>query len=455
MKVFDFLSLSPSLYSLKQDRGKNKLGGFFSIIFLLLMISLTIYYVYIYLSGSDYNLTYYRDNRSAIFKTQEQKNSIYHKQFYFSITNNTNNAKITPLIMSTKKNKTNIEPAPKCKYNPSTEYFKNDDDIYCFDLIHDSLITRKIDGNHFLYLTCEENCTDKNGEPARIDFLIVSDQLIMDHSNVNNPIQNTKNIEGYEVSLKIDYNNTQNDIKFTYIPRVYNTTKIFSTKIESFIYSYVNDLEVDYTYDSFDGFGRFSFHLSADCDVYIREYISLLDTISTIGGLFSPFQLLFQVLVIFYSELEINSEITKNVFSKIKYYEYKRINKISIDNNNINNNIDNINFEISKEEKEKLELRKKFNIIKSEQYFCSFFNFCCDCCHFCKTHRTLKILNLCSDFVRTYLSAENIIFNMILFENYYNDNPIKYMNNSYLNKIDKEIENKEKNNLEIPLNTLE
>jgi hypothetical protein len=277
----------------------------------------------------------------------------------------------------------------------------------------------------------------------------------MDHSNVNNPIQNTKNIEGYEVSLKIDYNNTQNDIKFTYIPRVYNTTKIFSTKIESFIDSYVNDLEVDYTYDSFDGFGRFSFHLSADCDVYIREYISLLDTISTIGGLFSPFQLLFQVLVIFYSELEINSEITKNVFSKIKYYEYKRMNKIPIDNNRNNNNIDNINFEISKEEKEKLELRKKFNIIKSEQYFCSFFNFCCDCCHFCKTHRTLKILNLCSDFVRTYLSAENIIFNMILFENYYNDNPIKYMNNSYLNKIDKEIENKEKNNLEIPLNTLE
>ena len=48
MKVFDFLSLSPSLYLLKQDRGKNKLGGFFSIIYLLLMISLTIYYIYIY-----------------------------------------------------------------------------------------------------------------------------------------------------------------------------------------------------------------------------------------------------------------------------------------------------------------------------------------------------------------------------------------------------------------------
>ena len=143
MKVFDFLSLSPSLYSLKQDRGKNKLGGFFSIIFLLLMISLTIYYVYIYLSGSDYNLTYYRDNRSAIFKTQEQKNSIYHKQFYFSITNNTNNAKITPLIMSTKNNKTNIEPAPKCKFNPTTDFFSNDSVIYSFDLIYNSFRTLK------------------------------------------------------------------------------------------------------------------------------------------------------------------------------------------------------------------------------------------------------------------------------------------------------------------------
>ena len=96
--------------------------------------------------------------------------------------------------------------------------------------------------------------------------------------------------------------------------------------------------------------------------------------------------------------------------------------------------------------------RKKFNVNKCEQYFCSFFN-CCKCCNFCKTHRTMKILNLCSDFVQTYLSAENIIFNMILFENFYKDNPIKFTENSYLNKIDKDIENEniikeEKENIE-------
>ena len=456
MKVFDFLSLSPSLYLLKQDRGKNKLGGFFSIIYLLLMISLSIYYIYIYASGSDYNLTYYREN-TFTFMTEEQKSNISSKQFYFYVTNNTNNAKIKHLILYTKNNISGYKPAEKCKSNPSQELFKNDDDIYCFDLIYYSVKTNKLtEGNHFLLLTCEENCTDKNGQPAKIDFIIASDELKLEHSNKKKPIINANKIEGYSFSnIKIGNNNIQNDIKYAYTPRIYNTTKIFSTEKESFIDAYFYSSNMEDSSDEAIGFVKFIYELSWDCDVYNREYISLLDTISTIGGLFSPFQLLFQVLVIFYSELEINSEITKNVFSKIKYYEYKRMNKIPIDNNRNNNNIDNINFEISKEEKEKLELRKKFNIIKSEQYFCSFFNFCCDCCHFCKTHRTLKILNLCSDFVRTYLSAENIIFNMILFENYYNDNPIKYMNNYYLNKIDKEIENKEKNNLEIPLNTLE
>ncbi len=48
----------------------------------------------------------------------------------------------------------------------------------------------------------------------------------------------------------------------------------------------------------------------------------------------------------------------------------------------------------------------------------------------------MKILNLSSDFVKTYLSAENIIFNMILLESYCKENPIKYNKNPYLNKID-------------------
>ena len=69
----------------------------------------------------------------------------------------------------------------------------------------------------------------------------------------------------------------------------------YRTEKGSFIDTYLNDAKIDYSGDSVKCFAQFSFSLSSDCDVYNREYISLLNTISTIGGLFSPFQLLFQV----------------------------------------------------------------------------------------------------------------------------------------------------------------
>ena len=51
-----------------------------------------------------------------------------------------------------KYNKTNIEPAPKCNFNPSTEFFSNDSVIYCFDLLYYSVRSSKMDGGHFFYL---------------------------------------------------------------------------------------------------------------------------------------------------------------------------------------------------------------------------------------------------------------------------------------------------------------
>ena len=61
MKILDFLSPSPSLYLLKENRGKNKLGAFFSLLFILAMIALSIYHIYIYSSEIEFNLTFYRD----------------------------------------------------------------------------------------------------------------------------------------------------------------------------------------------------------------------------------------------------------------------------------------------------------------------------------------------------------------------------------------------------------
>jgi hypothetical protein len=52
----------------------------------------------------------------------------------------------------------------------------------------------------------------------------------------------------------------------------------------------------------------------------------------------------------------------------------------------------------------------------------------------------MKILNLCDEFVKEYLSADNIIFNSILFERYYKDNPIiNSKENEKLKQIEKEL----------------
>ena len=189
--------------------------------------------------------------------------------------------------------------------------------------------------------------------------------------------------------------------------------------------------------------------IDTNCDIYKREYITLIDTISNIGGIYSPINLFFSLLIMFYSDFQNNYEITKNVFLKRDKYNYKIKNNISIEKHLENESKKEENIEIQEknlDEKlinEKNDVKIKSNINKFEQFFCGM----CKCY---RNHRSMKILNLCNEFVQNYLSAENIIFNMVLFENYYNENPIRITSNSHLDQIEKEIEpNYIKNNFEL------
>ena len=297
---------------------------------------------------------------------------------------------------------------------------------------------------------------------------MMSDMLYINHKKKSPFIEKGASIIALNLSIIKDIN-VQYQLMFT--PALYNTTEKLNTKtISYFKTQFTNwNKEIGYgdniiIYKNETGnsswvsgivFAGFYIGVNNFADIYIREYRTFLDTLSKIGGLFSPLNILFELLIMFYSELETNSEIAKNVFAKIKNYEYKHANidmkhkkqtnislNISNENEQLNNENDEDNqskfgFNTSKKNKE---IRKKFKINKGEQYFCSFFNYCCYRCNFCKTHRTMKILNSCSNLVETYLSAENIIFNMILFENYYKNNYIKYNNNYYLNQIDSNID---------------
>ena len=73
MQHLDFLSLPPSIFLMKERKGKNKLGGLFSILFALVMLFLSIYHFYIYISSSEFDLTYYRDNWLTKLSKEEKK----------------------------------------------------------------------------------------------------------------------------------------------------------------------------------------------------------------------------------------------------------------------------------------------------------------------------------------------------------------------------------------------
>ena len=328
-----------------------------------------------------------------------------------------------------------LRPAEKCKVEP---YSSSTDEVYCLDLVVPELIEESKEGNIALFLRCDENCTDSHGQPIEMEGGIYTSKFKIDHKSEEPliDIKIGKGNLGYGFNFNIrNTNDSYEQYMFGVTPIMYNSTAVLNTKTNTYIKSYLATLtrfrdNIDWT----EAPVIFTLYLNTNCDIYIREYRTLLDTLSKIGGLFSPIKLLFEVLILFYSDSEINSEITKNVFTKIKDYQYKPINNIDL-----KKNFKNIDINLSNKKKE---IRKKFKVIKCEQYFYSFFNWY-GCFNLCKSTRTMRILNLCSDFIQTNLSAENIIFNMLLFESYYKDNPIKLKNNSFLNQINKDIGNDE------------
>ena len=413
MKKIDFLSVYPSIYLSKEKRGKSKLGGFFSLIFALVMIAIAIYYFYIYYFGLEYNVIFYRDIWYTAMDEDQKKSILTKKSFFLAITENSNNATIIPALIDKDGY---MKPAQKCKSNPRPDVFTNVP--YCFDL---SFPGYDKEGNYEIGLFCEKNCVKADGELAEISISFMMKSLKIDHSKENPFID--QGFYGLSLHLTTRNNFLVDDYEILYNIILYKSSNKLNKK--TYINAHLEDFKQRFMNYRGGMFARFYLGIGTYTEIYERKYRTLLDTFSKIGGSFSTLKLIFGFLISYYSDFQIKSTITKNVFSKIKNYESKQVNFKNNINNINNNNVSDNNSEF----------KKKFNINKCEQLFS-----CLKCLKICKKHRSMRILNLCSDFVQTYLSAENIIFNMILFESYYKNNPIEYNTNSFLNKIDKEIE---------------
>jgi len=267
MKSCDLLSSSPTIYLLNQTKGKSKLGGFLSIIYVLVMIGISIYYFYLYFSGKKFELKY----RTDILRTLPGPELITIGEQQIQIIIEINKKNIHSNLKYELINNNNY-------YDESNltrcDDFSKDSDSFCFNT--------NFFNNYFL-IKCKDNCTDLNGKPYELSFSVYTQDLKINHYK-KNPFESK-----YKVGQKF-YINTKSNLFHNYTlfmtPVTYYTTKIFSLEEEKFFSFYINDFTDRIQWKEIDDdiLARINFGLSINYDIYERMYITLIDTVSAIGG---------------------------------------------------------------------------------------------------------------------------------------------------------------------------
>ena len=416
MNHFDCLSLTPNLYLSGEKRGRNNLVGIFSLVYILFLILIILGCLGVYFSGINYRLKYVKDFWLHALKREEIDEP---REFLLNITRNENNAVITPILVDEKGQETDML---KCKDLYDDDSFGPYS--YCFNLSFYHL-PRK--GFKSFLLTCKENCDGVNGRPAAIEISLFTTNYLIDHDK-KNPFSSLS-AYGDNIQLIIS-NNSYRHYLLEFTPIIYKTTEMFKSGEKKYVRTSFNNIKESFYDVKLNYFAGFSSIVSTNVDIYQRRYITLLEALSNMGGLSIAIKVIFTTIIMFYSNLNNNFEITKRVILKTNIYKNNLTNKTKI-TSIPSNNIDYVHGQ--------KELEQKININTYEHFFWSFVNFM-NCS---KKRRTMKILNLCDNFVRDYLSADNIIFNMLLFEQYYEENPIPFKTIKYLKELNLETENQE------------
>ena len=391
------------------------------------MLGVFIFYIRIYILGKDFNVKYFNKNLSKSSLSEFKDLNYKEIELFLDINYLENNDCRIHLFFNKNINNNDIyDESNITKCNENLDIDPNGY-LYCFNY---SLLGG-------LELGFSGNCSDEYGNPNDITVEILTTNYEINHKSKNPFQKSERNIDNlisydflYFLSKKTYYRNLA---QFSLVS--YKSDNIFSKNTDTFLELYLKDIKT-ITYSELNNtvindkaihrIYSLYFTEELDYDAYEREYISLLDTLSKIGGLFSPIKLAFSILIQFYSGYEVNYQIVKNLILKKNIYK-----------NNLNNNNNKIKIDKSLELNVEKALNKKKNNINSCLHFFGTIFKCC-----CQKRKTLRILNKCNEFITEHMSAEHLIFNSILFEKYYEDNPIRNIENiEGLKEIEEELYN--------------
>ena len=401
----DTVSLPPHVYILSKGKNVTILG---------FLLSLITYISLLYVTIKNILQLYNKEYKSIIYSESQELNTLKlnSSDFYFILESE-----------GTEDFKKNISfDIYLLNYDSGDiiklSYTKNDEKYYINEQITiDDKIKLIID-----FYCLNNNCTIFNNKDNFLRFGFFYRIYLLEHKNFTNPLNENSD---YEL--------------FYYTP---DTTKSIVAKVKKLKYITKGGIKWDKNEErniignikeirvpnqNITQLGLFKIELDTNSIIYERIYPSIIDIFSSIGGFKSTMKIITYFIIILYSETNNNCFIIENIFKKgnsniknkillmNKIHEIKNIESITELNETKENLIEKY---INNEKKvEYYKFEKLFNI----NFFQKIFRY--------RVHKDKRqLMNFCNEFVKKYLSVENIILNQLYCEEYYKNN------NNFLNK---------------------
>ena len=456
MNSFDFLTFPPQNFIFQRKSNKTNFGGVFSLIYLLIFLTIAGFYLVSYYNQDDYLVQYlYQEKILLNPQIKEMTNSDrYNPYFNFSY---------------------------ELKFDGEKEI---EDRLKIIDNIH--IAQREINKSQSHKIKLQEldwligyDCLKENKTECRIDSKKINSRnliltlsyngFILDHQNKTSPLYR-KNDEAISHRLSLNYDLYEPSRRFLRWNLIrYKEQKGFFSMFENeedndyiglgikaYDYSemtsndgskniFIYSVDEKFYFHQLRVLGRIVFNVDFNhCDEYKRIPKSFLDTLANIFSLsMTLLNGLSYTLVNYFSNNFDNYKIMEKIIynndfnlekKEKKKKEINKSNEIVMDKTNDDKNILIINDEIDNEEEQDV-LNEDFNDVNENIPKLNCFDFLFSGIYngkICKLN-VKQLLQKSNEIISKYYSIENIIYNQIKLENILKD---YRWNNPGLNNFD-------------------
>ena len=438
MHKLDFISGAPKTFIFQKESNKTNLGGYFTLILIIIILGIISSYLYGYFNNSKYTVDYIYEER--YFETKDFQKIYYNETLYPKLN--------FTLALNQEINKSIL----------ITTF--NDESIFLGESFEKNIADLQL----LIYYKCkEDNCNlreeDKDLNNYNLFKLVLSFKgYYIDHENTETPLIQDEDYEEFHfsVSNRVDFYhfnwkiiNYTEEATLSGIQKSHHFyggefTRPIKYSVESdtipFKYRLENGENIKYKLVSIIAFHKKNFGYY---DHYTRNKISIFDVIANICSLIiTLYGIITFIFCSFYSNSFDNYKIIEKILLKTsslqqskKIIELKDINLDNDSNYNDPLNEINENNEAYKTNRSRLTTFVFKYWALPKYHFLNFFynNIYTEKC--CKS-KIQKIISCCNDIISKYYSVDSVVYSQLRLENLFNDYKWNYPKLNNIENID-------------------